>query len=96
MNTAPIILLRGDCLELLKGIPDSSVDCIVTDPPYSVLNKSNPHAVWDRPFDMDAWWREIWRVCKHLCRAGTDKERRVRYDSICSCRILMEWLMLFC
>ena len=63
--TIPFTLLRGDCLELLKGIPDSSVDCVVTDPLYSVLNKSNPHAIWDRPFDMDAWWREIWRVCKH-------------------------------
>lgn len=58
-KTDPITLLRGDCLELLKGIPDSSVDCVVTGPPYSVLNKSNPHAVWDRPFDMDAWWHEI-------------------------------------
>lgn len=63
-KTDNITLLRGDCLELLKGISDSSVDCVVTDPPYSVLNKSNPHATWDRPFDMDAWWCEIWRVCK--------------------------------
>lgn len=27
-------LLKGDCLELLKSIPDNSVDLIVTDPPY--------------------------------------------------------------
>lgn len=59
-----ITLLRGDCLELLKRIPDGSVDAVITDPPYSVLNKSNPHATWDREFDMAAWWKEIWRVCK--------------------------------
>lgn len=28
-------LLRGDCLELMKDIPDSSVDMVLTDPPYS-------------------------------------------------------------
>lgn len=63
-NTPDIKLIHGDCLELLKEIPNSSVDCVITDPPYSVLNKSNPHAVWDRPFDMEAWWSEMWRVCK--------------------------------
>ena len=26
----------GDCLELMKGIPDKSIDLIVTDPPYKI------------------------------------------------------------
>ena len=30
------ILLHGDCLELMKDIPDGSVDLIVTDPPYEI------------------------------------------------------------
>ena len=29
-------LLKGDCLELMKDIPDESVDLIVTDPPYKM------------------------------------------------------------
>ena len=29
---------QGDCIDLLKDIPDNSVDLIVTDPPYN-LNK---------------------------------------------------------
>ena len=29
-------LRKGDCLELLKDIPDKSIDLIVTDPPYSI------------------------------------------------------------
>ena len=29
-------LFKGDCLELMKGIPDESVDLVVTDPPYDV------------------------------------------------------------
>ena len=27
---------QGDCLELMKGIPDGSVDLVVTDPPYLI------------------------------------------------------------
>lgn len=31
----PIIDLRcGDCLEIMKAIPDKSIDLVVTDPPY--------------------------------------------------------------
>jgi site-specific DNA-methyltransferase (adenine-specific) len=28
-------VITGDCLEVLKGMPDASVDAVVTDPPYS-------------------------------------------------------------
>ena len=36
-----ITLLQGDCLELMKGIPDASVDLILTDPPYGINYQSN-------------------------------------------------------
>ena len=44
----------GDCLELMKEIPDKSVDMILADLPYSVLNRNNPHAQWDNiiPFEI--------------------------------------------
>lgn len=29
-------VLRGDCLEVLKNLPDNSVDAVVTDPPYGL------------------------------------------------------------
>ena len=31
-----IKLYQGDCLELMKNIPDGSVDLVVTDPPYEI------------------------------------------------------------
>lgn len=34
-----IDLKCGDCLELIKEIPDSSIDLVVTDPPYKVTKK---------------------------------------------------------
>lgn len=32
----PIELWHGDCLELMKNIPDGSVDLVLTDPPYMI------------------------------------------------------------
>ena len=32
---AGLDLRHGDCLDLLRDIPDASVDCILTDPPYA-------------------------------------------------------------
>ena len=36
-----MILLHGDCLQLMKDIPDGSVDLVLTDPPYGMAFKSN-------------------------------------------------------
>lgn len=32
------ILRQGDSRELIKNIPDNSVDLILTDPPYNIAN----------------------------------------------------------
>jgi modification methylase len=29
-------IIQGDCLEVMKDIPDKSIDCIVTSPPYNI------------------------------------------------------------
>lgn len=31
-------IIQGDCLEVLRGLPDKSVDLVVTDPPYDLKN----------------------------------------------------------
>lgn len=33
-EVSPNTLVMGDCLEVMKYIPDGSVDLILTDPPY--------------------------------------------------------------
>ena len=30
-------IICGDCYELIKAIPDKSVDLIITDPPYEIV-----------------------------------------------------------
>lgn len=54
-----IRLLNGDCLELLKDIPDGSVDMILTDPPYGTTA-----CKWDSVIDLDLMWQQVKRVIK--------------------------------
>lgn len=56
------MLFDGDCLEVLKGIPDGSVDAVVADPPYGVLNRAK--AKWDNIIPFEPLWKELKRVRK--------------------------------
>ena len=56
--------LNGDCLELMKDIPDGSIDMILCDLPYGVLNKANPSAKWDCVLPFDELWKQYKRVVK--------------------------------
>ena len=49
----------GDCLELMKDIPDESIDCIICDLPYgTTANK------WDTIIPFDKLWEQYKRVAK--------------------------------
>lgn len=41
-------LWLGDCLELMKQIPDGSIDMVVTDPAYQVISGGNKSILSDR------------------------------------------------
>ena len=41
-------LYQGDCLEVMKGIPDGSVDMVLTDPPYGMNYQSNWRTATDK------------------------------------------------
>lgn len=43
-----INLMQGDCLELMKDIPDGSVDMVLTDPPYGMDYQSNWRTATDK------------------------------------------------
>ena len=59
MSSLKFDLWKGDCLELMKDIPDGSVDLILTDPPYQTTNLS-----WDSMIPLDEMWFELKRVIK--------------------------------
>lgn len=54
-----IELYHGDCLEVMRDIPDKSIDMILADLPYGTT-----WAKWDNIIDFNALWREYDRVCK--------------------------------
>jgi DNA modification methylase len=59
-----IDLRTGDCLEILRGLPDASVDAVVTDPPYGMNYQSKKGSVAndERPF---IWFlHDAFRVTK--------------------------------
>ena len=54
-----------DCLELMKDIPDKSIDAIITDLPYGVLNKSRKHAQkCDELIPLEDLWKNYSRIIK--------------------------------
>ena len=66
-----IDLLHGDCFELLKDIPDESVDMVLTDPPYGMNFQSSHRKTkyekikGDSNLDwLDDFVDEIYRVSK--------------------------------
>ena len=58
-------LLKGNCLDTLKTLPDCSVDSIVTDPPYELgfMGKS-----WDN--SGIAYNVELWTECLRVLKPG--------------------------
>ena len=57
-----IIIRQGDCMSLIKDLPDSSVDCVITDPPYNVLALD-----WDK---QEINWKELSKELFRVLRYG--------------------------
>jgi len=73
--------LKGDCLEVMKTLPNKSIDCFVCDLPYGCLtggagkekakrmNKSNDGVMggcaWDIKIDLEKFWIEVKRLAKN-------------------------------
>jgi DNA modification methylase len=54
---------HGDCLDVLKTMPDNSVDAIVTDPPYGI-------SFMGKKWDYDVPSVEIWQQCLRVLKPG--------------------------
>ena len=78
MSVTDSRVLHGDCIELMRTLPDNSVDAVVTDPPYglSFMGKK-----WDYDVPSVEVWAECLRVLKpggHLLAfAGTRTQHRM-------------------
>ena len=54
-------IIHGNALDVLKQLPDNSIDAVVTDPPYGLkfMNKK-----WDYDVPSVELWQEVFRVMK--------------------------------
>jgi site-specific DNA-methyltransferase (adenine-specific)/site-specific DNA-methyltransferase (cytosine-N4-specific) len=63
-----IEIREGDCFELIKNLPDNSVDLIVTSPPYADIVNYGKNISIKKPTDYCDWllpiFNEIYRVLK--------------------------------
>ncbi len=59
-------LMKGDCLERMKEIPDGSVDMVLTSPPYDDLRDYNGSLVWGP----DVWQNVINNIQRVLKDGG--------------------------
>ena len=67
-------LWHGDCLELMKNIPDGSVDLVLTDPPYGTIKGIEKSRAskdcgyracdWDDVIPTDKMFAELSRVLR--------------------------------
>ncbi len=62
-------LYCGDCLEVMKQIPDNSIDCVVCDLPYGFTRCG-----WDTIIPFEDLWSSYKRICKKnaaICLFGS-------------------------
>ena len=61
----------GDCLDLMRLIPDKSIDLVLTDPPYGISIGSNPvrqkheKKQWDSSIPSKKYFDEMFRISKN-------------------------------
>lgn len=75
-----LTLYNGDCLEIMKGLPEKSVDLIICDLPYGCLMRGGNGAYdrgkdsvignergidWDIKIDLKAFWEQVRRIRKN-------------------------------
>lgn len=56
--TSTVQLFQGDCLELMKQLPDQSVDMVLCDLPYGTTQNK-----WDAVISFDLLWEQYARIC---------------------------------
>jgi site-specific DNA-methyltransferase (adenine-specific) len=74
-------ILNGDCLELMKNIPDKTIDMVLCDLPYGATSCS-----WDIIIPFDVLWGQYNRICKDNAAIVLFASQPFTTDLICSNR----------
>ena len=80
-NTLPTdVILLGDCVEVMRGLPDASVDLIFADPPYNLQLKGDLHRPDNSRVDaVDEHWDRFTSFAAYdeFSRAWIGEARRI-------------------
>ncbi len=57
------IFVQDDCFAYMATLPDCSVDMVLADLPYGIVNWTNPY-VWDSALDLKKLFGEYLRICR--------------------------------
>jgi site-specific DNA-methyltransferase (adenine-specific) len=84
------LIYCGDCLEVMKKIPDNSVDLVVTSPPYNVGMEYEKQLPWPRYFELlfkFAWHSN--RILKDggILAVNLPKEVKLKREAIARGRV---------
>lgn len=80
-----IQLYKGDCLEIMKIIPDKSVDLIIADPPYNIGK-----AEWDKIKNYIEWCGQWFLECQRVLK--DNGSFYFFHNDMIQVSQLMEWL----
>ena len=58
-ETDDVQVYNGDCLDIMKQIPDNSIDCVICDLPYGTTSLK-----WDTVIPFNELWDQYNRICK--------------------------------
>ena len=73
-----ITLKQGDCLELMKELPDESVNAVITDPPYNI-----GIADWDKINEYEDWLIKVFKECERVLKKnGTLWFFHMRFETL--------------
>jgi len=82
-------IICGDCVEVLKNIPDNSIDLVVTSPPYDEVRKYNGFS-----FNLHETGKELFRVLKNggvVAMVIQDQTKNFG-KSLTSFRTIVDWV----
>lgn len=66
----PNSIICGDCLEIMKDIPDKSIDLVLTDPPYGINYKGSVGSI-ENDKDLD-WLKDFFKQINRVLKDNTN------------------------
>lgn len=61
-------LINGDCLNVMKGMPNNTIDLIIADPPYHQVCGDFDFGIWKDRKEYLSWCKSWLLECKRILK----------------------------